>query len=54
MFFLPDEQGQGLMEYALILVLVSVVTVGALMLIASAANAEFSRLGNVLTSHTNP
>lgn len=56
MLFLPqpNEAGQGLMEYALILVLVSVVAVAALMLIASAAGDEFERLGTVINTGANP
>ncbi len=54
MFFLPNEAGQGLMEYALILVLVSVVAVATLMFIASSTGDEFERLGTVLNTGANP
>jgi pilus assembly protein Flp/PilA len=58
-FFRKREEGQGLVEYALLLVLVAVVVIGALMLLGPQINAIFSRvvgaLGGgpgVIVSHT--
>ncbi len=51
MFFARKERGQGLVEYALIIVLVSIVVIAALMLlgprIGNVFNAIFSTLGTV-------
>lgn len=40
--FLKNEKGQGLAEYALILVLVSIVAIGALTLLGSGITNVFS------------
>lgn len=42
MLFLPQEEGQGLVEYALILVLVAVVVIAVLMLLGPAIGDVFS------------
>lgn len=44
MLFLPREDGQGLVEYALILVLVSVVVIAILMLLGPVIGNIFSRI----------
>jgi len=50
---LTHEQGQGLVEYALILVLVSIVAIAALMLLGPQISAVFQQvyeaLGGVIT-----
>jgi pilus assembly protein Flp/PilA len=45
-----NEEGQGLVEYALILVLVSVVAIGALGLIGKNVTSVL----NVVANHLNP
>jgi pilus assembly protein Flp/PilA len=42
MLFLPREEGQGLVEYALILVLIAVVVIAVLMLLGPAIGGVFS------------
>jgi pilus assembly protein Flp/PilA len=48
--FWNREEGQGLVEYALILVLVSVVAIGALELIGTNVTSVL----NVVANHLNP
>jgi len=48
--FWNREEGQGLVEYALILVLVSVVAIGALQLIGTNVTSVL----NVVANHLNP
>jgi pilus assembly protein Flp/PilA len=45
-----NEEGQGLVEYALILVLVSIVAIGALELIGQNVTSVL----NVVANHLNP
>ena len=42
MLFLPREEGQGLVEYALILVLVAIVVIAVLILVGPAVGNVFS------------
>ena len=44
MLFLPREEGQGLVEYALILVLVAVVVIAVLLLLGPAIGDVFSEI----------
>jgi len=44
MLFLPHEQGQGLLEYALILVLVAIVVVAILLLLGPVIGNLFSNV----------
>jgi pilus assembly protein Flp/PilA len=44
MLFLPREEGQGLVEYALILVLVAIVVIAILILVGPAIGAVFSQI----------
>ncbi len=44
MFYLPREKGQGLVEYALILVLVAVVVIAVLLLLGPAVGDVFSNI----------
>jgi pilus assembly protein Flp/PilA len=46
--YLPREEGQGLVEYALILVLVAVVVIAILMLVGPQIANIFSRVTNGL------
>jgi pilus assembly protein Flp/PilA len=44
MLFLPREEGQGLVEYALILVLVAIVVIAVLILVGPAVGRVFSQI----------
>ena len=46
--FLPREQGQGLVEYALILVLVSIVVIAILLVVGPQVANMFSKVTNGL------
>lgn len=48
MLFFPREEGQGLVEYALILVLVAVVVIVVLSLLGPAIGNVFSNIINAL------
>jgi pilus assembly protein Flp/PilA len=47
---LKSEKGQGLVEYALILVLVAIVVIGALTLLGTKTSTVFSNVGSHLGS----
>ncbi|HMQ52528.1 MAG TPA: pilus assembly protein [Anaerolineae bacterium] len=51
MLFLPQEEGQGLVEYALILVLVAIVVIAILLLLGPVVGNVFSNIVFVMT-HT--
>ena len=44
MLFLPREEGQGLVEYALILVLVAIVVIAILLLLGPVVGNTFSNI----------
>jgi pilus assembly protein Flp/PilA len=48
MLFAPKERGQGLVEYALILVLVAIVVIAALMILGPIIGNAFSTINNSL------
>jgi pilus assembly protein Flp/PilA len=48
MLFLLKEKGQGLVEYALILVLVAIVVIAALMVLGPIIGNVFSKLNSSL------
>jgi pilus assembly protein Flp/PilA len=48
MLFLPREEGQGLVEYALILVLIAIVVIAILLLVGPAIGNVFSTIVNVI------
>ena len=48
MFFAPKEKGQGLVEYALILVLVAVVVIAVLILLGPIIGNVFSKINDTL------
>ena len=48
MLFLPREEGQGLVEYALILVLVSIVVIAVLLILGPVIGNVFSQIINSL------
>jgi pilus assembly protein Flp/PilA len=50
MLFAPKERGQGLVEYALILVLVAIVVIAALMILGPIIGNTFSTINNSLTN----
>jgi pilus assembly protein Flp/PilA len=50
MLFARSERGQGLVEYALILVLVAIVVIAALMILGPIIGNTFSTINNSLTS----
>ncbi|NOH01041.1 MAG: Flp family type IVb pilin [Chloroflexi bacterium] len=49
MLFAPKEKGQGLVEYALILVLVAIVVIAALMLLGPMIGNVFSKINSSLS-----
>jgi pilus assembly protein Flp/PilA len=50
MLFSPKEKGQGLVEYALILVLVAIVVIAALMVLGPVIGNVFSKINTSLSS----
>ena len=44
MYYLPREEGQGLVEYALILVLVAIVVIAILLVLGPAIGNVFSNI----------
>ncbi len=50
MLFSPSQKGQGLVEYALILVLVALVVIAVLMLLGPVVGNAFSTLNKSLSS----
>lgn len=53
MLFLPREDGQGLVEYALILVLVSITVILVLGLLGDQVGAVFTRITGELQNGQN-
>jgi pilus assembly protein Flp/PilA len=49
MLFAPKEKGQGLVEYALILVLVAIVVIAVLMILGPIIGNVFSTINSSLT-----
>jgi pilus assembly protein Flp/PilA len=50
MLYAPKEQGQGLVEYALILVLVAIVVFAALMILGPIIGSVFSAINSSLSA----
>ncbi len=50
MLFAPKEKGQGLVEYALILVLVAIVVIAVLMLLGPIIGNVFSTINTSLSN----
>jgi len=53
MLLVVEERGQGLVEYALILVLVAIVVFAVLMLLGPIIGNVFSTINNSLTSFSS-
>lgn len=53
MIYEPREKGQGLVEYALILVLVAIVVIVALGFLGNVANNAFDSVGQTIQGGTN-
>ena len=53
MLFSPKEKGQGLVEYALILVLVAVVVIAVLTLLGPIIGNVFSKINSGLVKQSN-
>ena len=49
MLFSPKEKGQGLVEYALIIVLIAIVVIVVLTLLGTQVQNVFSRIASALT-----
>ena len=49
MLFLPNEEGQGLVEYALILVLVAIVVIAVLTILGQNVSDVFQQIADALT-----
>ena len=52
MNFLKDEDGQGMVEYGLIIGLIAVVVVGALVLLGPKIKDMFNNIGDTITDPT--
>ena len=50
MLFMPHEEGQGLVEYALILVLIAIVVIAVLVLLGPVIGNVFSQILDALTT----
>lgn len=50
MLFIPSEEGQGLVEYALILVLVAIVVIAILLLLGPLVGNVFSNIAYVIAN----
>lgn len=46
MLYAPEERGQGLVEYALILILIAIALIGLLFLITDELESLFSRIAS--------
>ena len=51
MLFLPHEEGQGLVEYALILVLIAIVVIAVLLLLGPIVGNVFSTILGYLSTN---
>ncbi|MDH4207999.1 MAG: Flp family type IVb pilin [Anaerolineae bacterium] len=50
MLYMPQEEGQGMVEYALILVLVAIVVIAILLLLGPQIGNIFSKISNALAN----
>jgi pilus assembly protein Flp/PilA len=44
----PEEKGQGLVEYALVIILIAILLIASLGLITGALNVMFSRISSAI------
>ena len=51
MLFAPKEKGQGLVEYALILVLVAIVVIAVLLILGPIIGNVFTKINSSLSAH---
>jgi len=51
MSFIPDERGQGLIEYALLLVMVTLVVIVVLLLMGPIIGNVFTKINSFMVSH---
>jgi len=51
MLFAPKEKGQGLVEYALILVLVAVVVIAVLFILGPIIGKVFTKINSSIAAH---
>jgi pilus assembly protein Flp/PilA len=49
MLFSPQEKGQGLVEYALIIALIAILLLAVLALVTGALSTVFSRIASAIT-----
>ncbi len=47
--FIKKEEGQGMVEYALIIALIAIVVIGALVILGPQISALFTKIGTELT-----
>jgi pilus assembly protein Flp/PilA len=50
MLFFPQEKGQGLVEYAIILVLVAILVIAALLILGPVIGNSFSTVNNSMNN----
>ena len=50
MLFAPNEKGQGLVEYAIILALIAIVVIAVMTTLGKTVNNTFSKIGNLMPS----
>lgn len=48
MLYYPEEKAQGLVEYALILIFIAVLLIGALALVSTSLSTMFSRIASAI------
>jgi pilus assembly protein Flp/PilA len=51
MLYAPRERGQGLVEYALLIVLIALVAIGTFLLLGPAIGNVFTKLNSMLSSY---
>lgn len=51
--FLKDDQGQDLIEYALVVALIALAATAGMNTVANAINTAFTNIGSKLTSYTS-
>jgi len=49
MLFAPQEKGQGLVEYAIIIALIAIVVIAIMMTLGAKVNNTFNSMSNSLT-----